>query len=286
MLSRIRLKIAEKLGLRRVRLVNRDYAGRSFQLLAETMESVDYDDCWLAALGREAEIIFDIGCNVGHSSVLLLMYKRAKEAIVVDANPQALGLCAENLARNGLCDRARFVSAFVSDKEDAEIDFFTSDARADGSMFRAPGNEAPTVRVLTTTCDKMARDYGLIPDLVKIDVEGAESWVLAGASQLARAGGTRFFVEMHSPPGLSMIDNARRVLEWCAQHNYVAYYMKDKQVLDVPEKVADRGRCHLLLLPKGKAFPEVLRRIPQSSNVVAELIGEKPPAPRRLCTPG
>lgn len=283
MLTRIRSTIAKTLGLRRVRLVNKQYAGRSFRVLAETVQAVDYDDCWLAALGREAHVIFDVGCNVGHSSVLLLMYGGVKEAVVADANPQALGLCAENLARNGLCDRVRFIGAFVSDQEDREIDFFTSGARADGSMFPPKENDAPKIRISTTTCDKLARDYGLVPDLVKIDVEGAESLVLAGAAQIARNGTARFFVEMHSPPGLSMVENARRVLDWCSRFKYVPYYMKDRQVLDIPEKIADRGRCHLLLLPQGQSFPEVLRRIPQSSDVDADLIGGKPPVPKRLC---
>ncbi len=66
----------------------------------------------------------------------------------------------------------------------------------------AAGGEASssrTVRVDTITLDAFCARERIAPDLIKIDVEGAELAVLRGARETIRAGGDRLsvFVELH-----------------------------------------------------------------------------------------
>jgi hypothetical protein len=117
--------------------------------------------------------------------------------------------------------------------------------------------------VPTVTIDNLVNIFGWKPDLVKIDVEGAESLVLRGSAQLAKEQQTIFMVEMHSPPELPMIENAGRVLDWCRQHKYKAWYMRDAVHLRLAEQIADRGKCHLLLMSEGKEYPPELAAIKQ-----------------------
>jgi FkbM family methyltransferase len=173
------------------------------------------------------------------------------------------------LILNNLSDRARFLRAFVSSTVGEQVEFFTVGSGAAGSMFAGHATTASRLgssfMVPTVTVDSLVRFLDVIPDLVKIDVEGAESYVLEGATDLAVKSQTLFFVEMHSHPQLPMSDNANRVLSWCRANSYVAWYMKDKSVLSDSSEIAHRGRCHLILVPKGNAFPNYLTAIEQSA---------------------
>jgi hypothetical protein len=67
------------------------------------------------------------------------------------------------------------------------------------------------------TVDHVCDLYRTVPDLMKIDVEGAETEVLRGSKHCASHAKRRFLVEMHSPPELPMVANAAKVLAWCEE---------------------------------------------------------------------
>jgi hypothetical protein len=123
------------------------------------------------------------------------------------------------------------------------------------------------VYVETVSLNTLCERTDLWPDLVKIDVEGAESLVLEGAEKLAELASAFFFVEMHSTMELPMIENAKRVLDWCERMNYKAYYLKEHELLERPEVIAHRGKCHLLLLPIQASYPSGLKSIQEGQDL-------------------
>lgn len=229
----------------------------------------DYDDAWLLALGCDARIVFDIGSNIGQSALLLLHPGNVKKIVLVDPNHLALGQAAQNLILNGWSERSRFVCAFASNQADENVDFYTIGTGSAGSIYASHAKTAATLKskrsVPTTTVDNLVRTFDCLPDLVKIDVEGAESLVLEGATELAHGQVTHFFVEMHSNTELPMSKNAQKILDWCQQVNYQAWYLKDKIKLTTPKPIAHRGRCHLLLLPNNQDLPQSLVELDQSA---------------------
>ncbi|MBN2117165.1 MAG: FkbM family methyltransferase [Anaerolineales bacterium] len=243
--------------------------GKSYRLIRGTVrQKADYDDAWLLALAREAHIVFDVGSNIGQSAVLLFHSGPIEQMILIDPNPSALSQAAENLILNGWSDKARFICAFASDQSNETKEFFTVGTGAAGSMYAANAATASALgasfTVSTVTVDELVERHQIVPDLVKIDVEGAETLVLQGARNLAQKQVTRFFVEMHSVPGVTMSENARQVLDWCNQYSYNAWYLKEKTQLIEPAQIATRGRCHLLLLPAHFLFPSYLCTLAQS----------------------
>src|SRR5688572_21863268 len=64
------------------------------------------DDAYLFAISRHSNKILDIGCNIGQSSLLLIL-NTSNEIVCVDPNPKALSKCAENLIFNNLIHQAR-----------------------------------------------------------------------------------------------------------------------------------------------------------------------------------
>lgn len=235
----------------------------------------DYDDAWLIACALHAEIIFDVGANVGYDALLALLAGKTQQVILVEANAEALSIAAENLIRNHLSTGARFVTAFADAQDDHEIEFWTVGTGAAGSIYRGHAVTAArtgqSIRVPTLTLDTLAERFGLIPNLIKIDVEGAEQRVLRGCQQCIAMQRTRLLVEMHSNPELSMLNNAISVLDWCKNTGYRAWYLAEGVLLEHPEQIAHRGRCHLLLQPAAWPYPEWLRDLPQSSALVRAL---------------
>lgn len=285
-LTRLKSRLLDSLersgGWRIHRIETVSLFGQPCQVIRGTLRSgVDYDDAWLVALGREARVVFDVGCNIGQSGVLLLCGGHVQRIVMIDPNPIALSQAAENLFMNGWAARSRFVCAFAAERSDDVQKFYTVGAGAAGSMFAdfaktASGLGASSL-VPTVTLDELVETQQLIPDLIKVDVEGAEGLVLQGATGLAGRRTARFFVEMHSGPHLSMTENAARVLDWCRQAGYRAWYLKLMSELTDSAQIAGRGRCHLLLLPAGVELPASLLSLEQGAPLAKVQLSSSQP---------
>jgi FkbM family methyltransferase len=239
-------------------------------MLANTYrEKTDYDDAWFLACAYNAQILFDVGAHMGHNALLALGLAGVKRIVLVEANPAALSLAADNLIQNRLVSNVSFVPSFASDAEDQKITFWTTGAGAAGSMYDKHAVTAATrgdhFEVPTTTVDAISEYFGLVPDLVKIDVESAEAKVLGGSRKLAAKKKTRFMVEVHSNPDLPMLTNAQLMISWCESAGYKPWYLRDHVELTTPQQLADRGRCHIMLQPADWPFPEWLKGIEQSA---------------------
>ncbi len=234
-------------------------------------QSPDYDDAWLLACSMRARVIFDLGSNMGQAALLELASPGVTDLLLVEPNAEALAIAAENIVRNRLSEKVRFVCAFVSDRAGDRVRLWTVGTGAAGSMYPGHAKSAAkaglSMDVPTVTLDRLEVTYGLLPDFVKVDVEGAEALVLAGGRGCARRRQTRFLVEMHSNPELPMVENAARVLRWCDELGYFAWYLARGTRLTGPEILADRGRCHLLLQPSDWPYPEWLAGIPQGASL-------------------
>lgn len=228
------------------------------------------DDGWLFALGRHKKNILDIGCNIGQSSFLFLVGTNNR-IICVDPNPKALSRCAENLIYNNFGPNATFINAFVSDKVGESIKFYSSLTDAAGSMFSTFAKTSSSIgkskMVNQLTVDAICQSTNFVPDLIKVDVEGAEQLVLKGISSVLEKARPYILVEVHSGIGLTIVENTNKILEWCKAHAYQAYYLKMHSKLQSSDEVKHRGRYHTLLLPEGENYPEYLKQIPENFNL-------------------
>jgi FkbM family methyltransferase len=242
--------------------------GKPHRVIQGTIrKDVDYDDAWRLALAQDVRIAFDVGSNIGQSAVLMMQSRRIERIILIDPNPTALSQAAENLILNGWSDKASFVCAFVSDQPNEVKQFFTVGTDTAGDTYTSQTElSGASFNVPAVTVDSLAEKYQIVPDFVKIDVEGAEITVLHGAVKLAQKGQTRFFIEMHSGK-MTMSENARQVLDWCNQYHYRAWYLKEKTQMTDPAQIAARGRCHLLLLPEDTEFPPYLLNLTQGDSL-------------------
>lgn len=229
----------------------------------------DQDDTWWFYLSKHHDVIFDIGCNIGYTALLALIQKPDRQMVLVDPNPKALQKAAANLIANGLGSKVCYQSAFVGNSVGDSVTFFTVGSGAAGSMHASHAKTAAsintTIQVQTVTLDYLFDYYGLLPDLVKIDVEGAETLVMEGSKQLARETQCSFFIEMHEEDHLSMEAAGQIMLNWCEEMDYKAWYLKTGEELITASTIKNRGKCHLLLMPETAQYPEYLKGVSQNA---------------------
>ena len=139
-------------------------------------------------------IALDVGCNFGFFTCLLSRHAPAGRVIGVEADQRIADLARDNLFINMLHDQAEVIQAAVN-ADGADATLFRRIGRAgntsivdfgtEGAVFmREPPPERFTVG--GTTIDCLAERLGGRVDLIKIDVEGAEPLVLAGARETIR----------------------------------------------------------------------------------------------------
>lgn len=265
------LQIIQNLGFVRKRIVVQDFLNKKVRVIEGTIrDKPSQDEFWIFTLSKEHKIIFDVGSNIGQSAFSMLWHDSVEKVVLIDANPQALSFAAENLIMNNFSTRAYFVPAFLSNTVGDEVELYTVLSGAAGSKYRSFAQTASNLdahfTVSTLTLDYLCDYFSLWPSLVKIDVEGAEYEVLVGSVKLASVGITQFIVEIHSGPELSIVENTNRILNWCNENGYTAWYLKDKKHLST-DAVKMRGGYHALLLPKKVEFPRCLIDIEQNQKI-------------------
>lgn len=153
------------------------------------------------------QVFWDVGANIGFYSWLFLSQNPSGQALLLEPEPENVMLLQRTIERarlKGATCLAIAASdqigrmAFARDLVSGATGGFVGDE--DPFIARHYGLEAPVTTVATTTLDELAC-HQPPPDLVKIDVEGAERWVLGGAQNVLADFGPIVFFEssQHRP---------------------------------------------------------------------------------------
>jgi FkbM family methyltransferase len=125
---------------------------------------------------REGDRFLDVGANVGSYTVLAAGARRA-DTIAIEPVPGTFRDLMTNVRLNGLESRAKALNVGLAASPGTLR--FTTSLDTTNHVVAGGGEEADTTEVPVTTLDDVVG--ACPPVLVKIDVEGFESQVLAGA---------------------------------------------------------------------------------------------------------
>jgi len=163
--------------------------------------------CWqphtqvaLKAMLREEAIFYDVGANVGYFAVIAARLVGLNGKIVC-FEPLAINYrhILHNAALNGFTNIQLIETALGN--IDAEASFWLSAQPTWGKLVSAgkvPDKLIGETRVMVRRLDRVIAEAGLPPpQVIKIDVEGAEVDVLAGAIETLRRYRPRLLIELH-----------------------------------------------------------------------------------------
>ncbi len=149
--------------------------------------------------------VLDVGAHVGFFTLAAALRVGPKGRVFAfEPAPETAAVLQRHIRMNGFEDRVEVVRYVVADHE-GEIDFYVRGKTMAAALFRESieilspersNSPAEGVRTRTVTIDKFCAGRGVSPDRIKIDVEGAELFVLRGASATL-AGGAEILCEIH-----------------------------------------------------------------------------------------
>jgi FkbM family methyltransferase len=193
------------------------------------------------ALLRElspGDTFFDVGANGGFFSLLGAQVVGAEGRVIgFEPHPETARQCRAQLRLNGL-DRATCVEAAICDKS-GSISF--SDGSNSFNRHLVNGEQAgPVIHVKATTLDEAVEVYG-VPNVIKMDIEGAELLALQGATRLLREHRPTLILEIHSP------ELVKKILPMLRDFDYELIELTENEGDQVRKFVARSGRDPLAM---------------------------------------
>jgi FkbM family methyltransferase len=160
---------------------------------------------------RDGDVLIDVGAHVGYVACFAAAFGAA--VLAVEMQPTLVPVIAANAITNGLW-RVHPINAAMGARAG-----LAQSTRIDPSPGLMTVSEKPSSHhygsaslnhdiILRACLDDLSLDDEGPPAYVKIDVEGAEALVVAGARRLIEAGRTTFLVEIH-PELLSTFGSTR-----------------------------------------------------------------------------
>ena len=241
------------------RVVTRTYGAGSLRVhvgdpLAEGWYDHDWDELpEIAALRqtrlRPGALVFDLGA---HQGVVAMMLARevgpAGRVVAVEPNPHNAAAARRNCGLNAVA-HLEVVEAAVSDRAGSVV----FNEGLNGRIDDGTGAGGRRVVAATTLDDLMGR-FGA-PDVVFIDVEGAECLALAGGGAAVESGAD-FFVEVHVGCGLEMLGGSvERVLAYFPEDRFTRLVRAEADAVFRPVLSGDpllADRFFLLALARGR----------------------------------
>jgi FkbM family methyltransferase len=171
------------------------------------------------------DTVYDVGANVGLISLALAVHAPAGGVQVHSFEPEPLNHrhLVRNIELNGLEDRIT-PHRLALGAGAGEVELFVRPGAGEGrhSIASARGSKG-SIRVPLDTVAGFARSAGAFPDVLKIDVEGAEGQVLAGLAGLIPERRPReLFIEIHPKGDGDRMPDGGSIDEWLAERGYIA----------------------------------------------------------------
>ena len=157
---------------------------------------------------REKMTVYDIGANVGFYTLLSSTLTKIKGKVFafepLSANVEYL---KKHINLNNL-QNVTVIKKAISRKQ-GDMLFLTGNDRSQGHL-----TDNGDIKVAVTTIDNFIEEGNLPPDIIKLDIEGAEYEALLGADTALKAYNPVIFLSLHNN------ELNKMCLEFLAKHNY------------------------------------------------------------------
>lgn len=207
-----------------------NHVGQLYYLreLAQARREVFFTELLVGAL-RPGRSAVDGGAHIGYMTLQLARAAGPGGGVVAfEPNAEVRPVLALNVRRNGLADRVRISAKALGSAPGAAVLQVLGGGDASRLSPSARGRDVVPVEV--TCLDRELADEP-VPDVVKLDVEGAEVAALQGMRDLLarETEAPTLFVECNAEALASAGSSPARLLDLLASHGYVVWRIDEEQ---------------------------------------------------------
>jgi FkbM family methyltransferase len=174
------------------------------EFVSQNWESLEHENyARFSASIRESAVVFDVGAHIGTYTIIACK-KGGPNCRVLAFEPTELtrSFLARHLSWNDCATQAT-VRAICCGREMGEVKFYQKRGSVEGMNGVVPVAGFEEISLPMTSLDEESRKFALVPDVIKIDVEGGELEVLKGASNILERARPLVFVSLH-PKALAL----------------------------------------------------------------------------------
>ncbi|MBE9116848.1 FkbM family methyltransferase [Lusitaniella coriacea LEGE 07157] len=137
----------------------------------------------LRDLCKPSSVAFDVGANFGGLSTLISRLVGPKGVVCsFEASPRIVDKCQRNLILNG-CNNTQLYHAAIYHTSHQTVSIYAGSHLNDSIYPQQNTGDTEAFEVQTLALDDFIDFTGLVPDVLKMDIEGAEFDALKGMSQ-------------------------------------------------------------------------------------------------------
>ncbi len=189
-------------------------------------------------LGQQGGLMVDVGANYGYFSLLWAAQKPGNRVIAFEASPRNQPLLRENIDRNGFADVISLRTE-AAGKEAGSLSFHLGPAEQTGwGGLVQEDDKGADITVPVVTLDDQLKDLPFV-EVLKIDTEGADTWVLEGASSLLKQRKIRHvFFEEHKKRMANLDIGKGKAIELLKGHGYSVRVLEGEKSAGLVEYAA------------------------------------------------
>ncbi|MCF4967329.1 FkbM family methyltransferase [Nostoc sp. CMAA1605] len=194
----------------------------------------------LRDLCKPGDVVFDVGANFGGlTSVMSRMVGPKGVVCAFEASPRIIDKCQRNLVLNG-CNNVQIYNVAVYSKSNEKVPIYLG-GHLNDSIYSSNDTDVAAFNVSTVALDDFIHFTGLVPNLIKMDIEGAEFDAIQGMSH------TLVNIKPHLI--LETQPQDTKCLSFLREKGYVAIdlnnYHEVKSSNDYPDGVAIRNNLYI-----------------------------------------
>ncbi len=161
----------------------------------------------IIGLAKKGGVLIDVGANYGYFSCLWASQNEKNKVHAFEASPRNIKALNNNIEKNRLKNQVD-INPVALGKEIGMLNFdmVLEDQQTGWGGFSTQIN-ANSIEVQVNTLDSYATDMNLVKiDVLKIDTEGADTWVLYGAKNLLKQKKIKHIFFENNPTRMKLLE--------------------------------------------------------------------------------
>lgn len=181
---------------------------------------------------KPGDVVYDVGANIGLIGLVLALHPNGRESRIhsFEPEPRNFQQLERNIAANDLGGRMTPHQLALGAKA-GHAGLYVRGTAGEGrhSLVAAKGATG-CIDVQVASVSEFAEASGDSPDVMKIDVEGAEGQVLAGMEALLRSRAPReIFMEIHNKGDKDQMPDGQLIGSWLEERGYTLQWEQQRR---------------------------------------------------------